>query len=327
MLKRIQSLPRGQRVLIFILIFGGGLMFIIAVTLLLVLLSLNSAPRSVAESLQEGYIVREFAQLPDDNAYPAAVAVAPDGTVYTGSYDTGTVWAVRDGEVAELDDTRDTIGSVAGIAVAEDGTLFVLDRIDSNPRSAGGVIWIIGIDGEIDEWGALEDGFVSPDDLAFGPDGSLFVSDRGKREVWRFYSDGSSELWWTAPPDALLTGMTYDSTRGLILATDAGTNTLYGIGDDVGVIYAYDGIESEAPGLDGVAVSPDGTIYLAALDQRAVGILQNGVLTYIAGNFRGASDLAYHDGWIYVTNFDSRSLVLPGIDPQLPFALDVIETG
>ncbi len=325
MLKRIQSLPRGQRVLIFVLLFGGGLMLIIAITLFLVLMSLNSAPRSVAESLQDGYTVREFAQLPDDDAYPAAVAVAPDGTVYTGSYDTGAVWSIRDGEVIELDDTRESIGSVAAIEVSSDGTVYVLDRIDSNPRASGGRIW--SIDDGVREWATIEDGFVSPDDLTLGPEGWLYAADRGRREIWRFDETGQGELWWTAPESALLTGMTYDPTRDMILVVDAETDLLYGIGEVTDLLYVYDGIDAEKPGLDGVAVAADGTIYLAALDQRAVGVVQDGVLTYIAGNFRGPSDLAYHDGRIYVTNFDSRSLVLPGVEPQRPFALDVIQTS
>ena len=81
------------------------------------------------------------------------------------------------------------------------------------------------------------------------------------------------------------------------------------------------------PGLDGITVGADGTIYVTALDQKGVARIspESTELAYIAGNFRGPSDLALlPDGRIVVANFDSAALVQPGIQPQLPFGLDVV---
>jgi len=90
------------------------------------------------------------------------------------------------------------------------------------------------------------------------------------------------------------------------------------------ILYQYNGSEEGEPGFDGVTVSEDGTIYLAAFASRELMRLTDGEVVTLVAGFRGVSDVVYVDGTIYATNFDSRGLVLPGIQPQLPFALDVI---
>ena len=82
-----------------------------------------------------------------------------------------------------------------------------------------------------------------------------------------------------------------------------------------------------APGFDGVTVTPNGDIYVAALGQNGVARVAGGELTYIAGLFRGASDVDYSAAIdsLYVTNWNQTPLVIPGDQPQLPFALDIID--
>src|SRR5512134_2824788 len=136
-MRNLRRLPTGQRCLVFILIFGGLLMVLILITLLLAGQALNSGPRVISTSLVPNVTVRQFASLPDNNAYPAAVVAAPDGTVYTGSFATGAVWAIDpDGTLHELRDTRDSIGAVTGLAIAPDGAILVVDQNDTDPRSA-----------------------------------------------------------------------------------------------------------------------------------------------------------------------------------------------
>ncbi|MFN8452235.1 MAG: hypothetical protein U0521_27470 [Anaerolineae bacterium] len=79
-----------QRRLVFFLIFGGGLLGIVAITLLLITLSLNNGGRVVSVSLVPDVAVRQFAELPDDDAYPAAVAAALTARS-AGSFATGAV--------------------------------------------------------------------------------------------------------------------------------------------------------------------------------------------------------------------------------------------
>ena len=44
----------------------------------------GSAPRSIPVAVADGITVREFAPLPSDEAYPAALALAQDGTALHG---------------------------------------------------------------------------------------------------------------------------------------------------------------------------------------------------------------------------------------------------
>ncbi len=83
MFRDMRYLTPAQRRLVFFLIFGGGLMLLILVAVLLISSTLNTNQRQLSVSLQPDLTVREFAALPDNNAYPPAVAVAPEGTVYT----------------------------------------------------------------------------------------------------------------------------------------------------------------------------------------------------------------------------------------------------
>ena len=91
------------------------------------------------------------------------------------------------------------------------------------------------------------------------------------------------------------------------------------------VVYHH-GDRANPPGFNGVTVAPDGTIYVAVLGQNGVATVDDGKLDYIAGLFRGSSDVAYAEpNRLYVSNFDQTSIVVPVVRPQLPFALDVIE--
>jgi sugar lactone lactonase YvrE len=339
-LNRLQYLGRGQRLLIFALFFVGGLMAIVALTVFLILLSLNTSERGVAAGTQEGVTVAEFAVLPDDDSYPSSVTVSPDGTVYTGSYATGVLWAVSaSGEVSEISGSRDQIGSITALAAGPDGTVYILDRLVPNPRSSGGLLWSYQPGRGLTELGNIPDeqGFIAPIALAVDGAGRIYAADLGRREIWRFSADVSeAELWWEPPVSTaaqqataepfLPTALAYDPANDAILITGPVVNTLYRVPvtrESTQIVYQYEG--AEAPGFDGVAVTPDGTIYLAALDQNALAVLRDNQIVYIASGFRGASDVAAGpDGRLYVTNFDSRALVTPGISPQLPFAIDVV---
>ena len=337
MLQQLGRMQQRQRALIFVLLFVGGLMLIVAVTVFLIMWSLNTTPREMATAAVDTVTVAEFAQLPDDDAYPARVAVGDDGLVYTGSYASGALWTIGSaGTPDEFPDVRESVGSLTGLDVAPDGTLYLLDRLTFNPRSAGGIIWRVSPGGALSQVGTIPDetGFISPGDLALGADGGLYVTDRGRREVWRFAVDGSAaQLVWTVPgdderaADVVPTGIAYDFSSDTLIVTDSEAGTIYRVDPASGqssIVYRYTG-QSNPPGFDGVTVAPDGTIYAAALAQRGVVRVDDGDIVYLALGFRGGSDVAYHDGRLIVTNFDQRSLVLPGLDPQLPFALDVIE--
>lgn len=335
MLRNLQQFPVWQRRLIFFSIVGGILVALIAFTWILVNQALNNGARVTAVPLNTQTVVHQFAALPDDNAYPAAVAVAPSGTVYTGSFSTGAIWAISaTGKVDEVPGTRDGIGAVMGMAVAPDGSLLVVDQLDTDPRSSGGKVMRVQ-DGTVTPFTDAK--FVSPIDVTLDAAGHVYISDSGTNQVWRFDADGSNgAIWWTSPAQAsgsthpAATGLAYDATRDAIIVTDPEINTIYRIkvsDASTETLYAH-GDQANAPGFDGATVTPDGTLYVAALAQNGIAKVEDGKLDYIAGMFRGPSDVAFAaPNLLYVTNFDQTSIVIPVVHPQLPFALDVIELG
>lgn len=333
MIQWIQRFGRRGRLFIFTTLLTGSIVLLVIFTIILILLSFNPNERSIAVSLAEDVQVTEFVTLPDEDVYPSAVAVASDGTVYTASFVTGAVWAITpQGEAEELPNTRESFAGIAGITVAPNGEVYLIVRDDSHPLSAGGAIYRITADGQIRLFAAIQDeqGFVYPDDLTFDATGNLYVTDRGRSEVWRFDANGDGAVWWTPPENTesavrpAPTGISYDASTDTLIVTDSNTNTLYRVSADATeTLYAH-GTRPNAPEFDGVTVAEDGTIYVAALGQNGIARVEGDELVYIAGLFRGSSDVDFHAGELYVANFDSRALVLPLVNPQLPFALDKI---
>lgn len=336
MLRGIQYLGRGQRIVIFILLMVGGLALIAGVTLLLIVSSIQAEGRRRAVPLLEGVSVRELAALPDGDSFPAAVAVAPDGRVVTGSYVTGALWLVgADGQVTEIPGSREAIGSVAGLAFAPDGALYIVDQLDADPRTSGGLVQRLAPDGSISRFAQINDGrgFVTPDDVALDAAGRVYVSDRGRDEIWRFAPDGAGQAWWTPPPQDGIesyepTGLAYAAAADALIITDGLNNIIYrvAVADGATTTLYQHGARPDPPGFDGVTLAPDGTLYVAATGQNGVARLDGAELVYVAGLFRGASDVDFSaPNRLIVTNFDSFSLVVPAVQPRLPFALDVVE--
>ncbi|MGQ9907758.1 MAG: Vgb family protein [Candidatus Flexifilum sp.] len=339
MLRNLQRLPVWQRSVIFFSILIGVILGLIGLTLLLIGESFAAAPRQQGQALVPDVTVRQFAALPDNDAYPSALAVGPDGAVYTGSFATGAMWRIEpDGTVGpELPGTRETIGAFMGVAVAADGTLIAIDQGDTDPRTLGGALWRVDpAAGTVTPFTTFvpEGGWAAPNDITIDAQGRVYVSDAGRNQIYRFEADGSGgTVWWVAPviagePRTAVTGLTYDPTTDTILITEPELNRIYRVGVDgetSEVIYRH-GERANPPGFDGITVASDGTIYTAALGQNGIAVVDNGDLDYIAGMFRGASDVAFAPpNRLYVTNFDQAALVLPLIQPQLPFAIDVIE--
>lgn len=333
-MRNLRYLSLWQRRLVFFLVFGGILMALIAVTWILANQAINGGKRVNAVALVPNVTVRQFATLPDDNAYPAAVVAAPDGTVYTGSFATGAVWQITpEGAVTEIPGTRAHIGAVAGLAVASDGSLLVVDDLDTDPRTSGGKVMRVQ-DSIVTTF--ADPGFVAPNDIVIDQSGYVYVSDPGQNQVWRFDADGKNgKIWWEPPkPDGSkrrgITGLAYDTTRDAIIITDPEYDDIFrvAISDQSTDLIYQQGDRSNPPGFDGATVTPDGTLYVAALGQNGVAKVADNKLQYIAESFRGASDVEFSaPNRLYVTNFDQFSIVVPIVHPELPFALDVIELG
>ena len=331
--------PRLRALLFLLLALLIGVALIIAMTWFVI----GSAPRSRAIAVAEGVTVSEFAILPDDDAYPAALAIDADGTLYTGSYQTGALWSISpDGEVREIPGIREKIGSVSGLDVASNGALYILDRIA--PLDAqGAVIWRYA-DGELARLFEIRyDDFIGgvlPDDIAVDAGDRIYISDR-VGHVLRYSRTGAppsndgDPYWWHAPcsQKCEITGISYDPTNDELLIADPANESIYRvkIADDptVNGRAVYGGGEQRNEyGFDGVSVTPGGDVYIALLNWNRVARVVDGELLMLAKDFRGASDVAIDParGRLYASNWNQFGLAF-GTSPQLPFAIDVIEIG
>ena len=356
MLQRVQALPKPVRIGLFVGVALAILLALVLVTLAVGVAIVQNSPRLVSVPLVAGYEVSEYMPLPDEDAFPAAIAVDANGTIYTGSYVSGAVWAITTNRVmVEIPNTREQIGSVTGLTVGPDGLLYVLDRI--SPLQAGGArVWTIAPDETLtllhDFTGSRADILELPDDIALDGDGRIYISDRGinpnNNIIYRIAPDGTEGVWWQSPPvtNALSyapTGLAYDAERSALYVTDSTLDILYKVpinpdgsaGENIVLYDRRQGNEPTPPGFDGVTVDDQGRVFLAALGTNRIGMYDpnTGLLTYIAGNFRGAADVVFSPltQRLYVANWDQRSLLPTQVlflavetRPHLPFALDVI---
>jgi DNA-binding beta-propeller fold protein YncE len=354
---RIQKLPLFGRILVFI----GGTALILGVLIGgMIFLGINVAtnvPRNVPVAIAEGITTEEYVELPDDEAYPATVAVSADGIVYTGSYVHGAVWAIApDRSIREIPLSRDEIGSVTAITVAPSGNIYILDRIDPL-QALGSKIWRLYPDDTLelvkDYSGANMDTLELPDDLTVDSVGNIYVSDRGSDPdgdhdlIWRIQPDGTEGEWWRS---ILInnvrvyspTGVAYNPQTNSIYVSDSQNDVIYNVpiledgnsGETTTVFNRRQSSDSAPAGFDGMAVGVDGRLYIAALASNRVGVYDSntGMLTYLAGNYRGAVDVAVDaDGRVFVANWDQRSLLPTQVifvaietQPHLPFTIDMI---
>lgn len=338
-----QALPiRVASFFVFVVLIVG---LIIGATVGLYYFNVSSYPRLVPFALADNVRVYEYATLEGEEAYPSAVASTADGTLYTGSYIEGVIWQIDpDGNISEVADTRDNIGSVIGIDVAEDGTVYILDHLD--PFDAGGAkIWQISANGlelsaDIPERGDVS--LLKPNDIAVTPDGRIFVLDISLGQILSIEGE-TVEIWWQAPDSTYqIAGLAYNSVNDSLLITDAARTAIYEIPVSAEnpeaarqIIFVDENTQSP-PAFNGIDVADDGTIYVAAFDLNEIWeiVPNTNEFTILANNYRGSSDIAYDNAnqRLYVNNWDQSwlipiTLVVMQVDlpPRLPFSVDVIE--
>ena len=329
--------PSRRRAIFLTLALLSAAAAILGFSVSLLLSALRAGEREMAQALLPGVTLNEFATLPDDDAYPAALASAPDGTLFTGSFASGALWRIdASGRTYEIPGTRDALYSVSGLTVTADGTLYILDgAIGAGQGSANPAIYTLSTTDELGRFASVSDAQL-PDDIAVDAAGNVYVSDWGMDVVWRLSPQGAGEIWWRPPArsdtdeiDPI--GLAYDERQDALLISDPIGGRVYHVPlasenprADTEILYDH-GDAPEPPGFDGLTVTADGTIYLAALGQNQLQRLSDGSITVIAAGFRGISDVVHHDGRLYVTNWDQVSLVSQLVPAHLPFAIDVIE--
>ena len=205
---------------------------------------------------------------------PFGLALAADGkTLYVESDDddfgqhsttTGTVWAVTLA-TGDIDVIADELGRPRGLALLPDGRLAMTDELHQivsilDPLSGD----IEGVAGEIDQFGHIDAGgasarFNTPYGIVLLPDGDLAVADEGNHMIRRVSLDG-------------------------LVSDYAGTGAV-GSGDGDASAATFDSPR-------GLAIGPDGALYVSDTGNRLIRRIANGKVTTIAGSTAGYLDSA-----------------------------------
>jgi len=238
---------------------------------------------------------------------PMGVAVGPDGSVYVADSGNGTIRVIRGGVVTTLAGTAgrhwydpiDGRGPAAhfrspkDVAVGPDGTVYVTDNRSHTIRMIRGdlvttLAGAFGRSGAIDGVGGAAR-FNDPCGIAVGPDGTVYVADTGNQIIRMI--------------------------RGNVVTTLAGALGEVGADDGRGVAARF-----STP--YGVAVGPDGAVYVADLFNKTIRIIRGDDVTTLEGTpgagqpFNPTSLAVGPDGTVYVS--ESNNHTISKIQNNLP---------
>jgi len=289
--------------------------------------------RSIPVAVQPDVTVQTLVELEGDRAYPEAITIGPDGFLYSGSFCTGKIWRISpEGDLENWLEADSGVNAAFGMAFAPDGTLIVVDREDCDPRRSTSRLVRITPDGSVDEWSRENTGQIL-NGLAFDADGRLYATDSQNGTVLVFDEDGVSSIWWELPDsgdEPLPTGIAFDAEHNALIIADSNNGVIFRVPiEDESAGQPEVLFEDTQRALDGLTFDDEGQIIFTAINTgEVIRLGEDGSVTTLARDFREPSDVAYLDGRIYVTNFDSVSLapiISILIDPSLPFTIDVIE--
>jgi sugar lactone lactonase YvrE len=314
---------------------------IVGATVLLIFNSLKR-PRPEAKPVAAKVTVTTFLSFPQDNIYPVGLARAADGTFYLTEFGTGAVLkSDLQGKLTPVVAAGGAISAGGSIAVATDGTLYVIDYVNKNLGS----LKRITQDGTVQPFG------VAPGNksvslfaqMTFDDQGNLYVTNPSYGEVWCFDSAGHGRVWWSAPAVgnvvALPTGIAFDAARRAFVIGDAGTGTIYRVGiadngnaGDSLLLHRESGLDVHALTLD----DAERVLFTSwEHDQQNLNRLEaDGTVTLLANDFRDPTAIVYHDSKVYVANSDLAGLlqIFKGAIPspftaRPPFTIDVVSIG
>lgn len=246
---------------------------------------------------------------------PSGLAVGPGGTsLYVGDAGHHRVLKV---DAAGFTTVASGLECPSGLAVGKDDALYVADSCDNRIRKVVGKrVWTIagipGTEGKLGDGGlATEAKLQSPKGLAIGPDGALYIADAGHARVRKIDSAGRiSTVAGTG--SAGFSGDNVSATRarldrpeglsfgpdGILYIADAGNNRIFKVENGIlstvagtgGSGLSGDGQPATQADLNsprGVAVGPDGAIYIADHDNDQVRMVDpTGIISTLVNTAR-----------------------------------------
>ena len=154
---------------------------------------------------------------------PMAIAVAPDGTIYTADLELHRIWKMpKDGakDPAEFA----VINSPRGLTLDPEGNLWVLST-----SSKDGQIQKVTPDGKIEPF-VKGHPFNLPHNIVRMDDGSFFVTDNYEHCVWKVTADGEKEQWVVGAPMDRPVGLCRQGTN--LLIADPHIRTIFTLAPD-----------------------------------------------------------------------------------------------
>lgn len=213
--------------------------------------------------------------------HPEDVAVAADGTLYTGG-ENGQVYEI-DPETNAVTEIANTGGFILGLEIGPDGELYACDfqnhavyRIagDASPT----VEAVVSSGPDSPPW--------HPNAIAFASDGRMYVSDSGDRSdmanaggcIYCVDPDGHGHVL-TDEVSAFPNGVSLSKDEQTLYVAETGTHSLFAIhlAGEPDVEFLTD----ECGMVDGIALDAADSLYVASIGDNAVYRLQDGAVETI----------------------------------------------
>lgn len=154
---------------------------------------------------------------------PMAIAVAPDGTIYTADLELHRIWKMP-AAGSEKPDEFAVINSPRGLTLDPDGNLWVLST-----SSKDGQIQKVTPDGKIEPF-IKDHPFNLPHNIVRMDDGSFFVTDNYEHTVWKVAPDGKPEKFVTGAPLDRPVGLCRNGAN--LLVADPHIRTIFTLAPD-----------------------------------------------------------------------------------------------
>ena len=234
---------------------------------------------------------------------PSGITTGPDGSLYVCESLTNRIIKISpDGSLITLNITElcddgtfmeTTLNSPNGIAIADDGSIYVADTFNNKIRKInpdGKSVVVAGSTAGFQDGKGAEAKFYFPFGIALDKEGSIYVSDYGNNSIRKISKDGS-------------------------VSTLAGSKTAGKEDNQSGTLASFNSPTD-------LAIADDGTIYISDYaNSRIRAILTTGEVTTIAGTDNGWLDgvgitakfhnpvsLAIHKNTLFITDSNNSRI-------------------